>query len=686
MFRTALLLSALCSPRGGESLARGVRPPGAAMRPARAPLARARVDLLAARDAGDDGELCAATLPTPSWQPPAREQMLERLERDEFDVLVIGGGATGAGVAMDAATRGLRVALIERGDYSSGTSSRSTKLIHGGLRYLAQAFQSKIPPRSILDLIIHLRFEPDYLRIVAADLAERAWMIQSAPFMTRALPMMVPLYRWWEVPLFWIVGTLYDLIAGAGRGVPPSRIVTVEEARFQVPLLRPEDPDGNRLVGGLVIYDGQQNDARMGLHIVLTAIQAGASCANYVQVEGLLDASGVPFAGDGSGDGGAIGGARVRDRRTGKTFHVRAKQVVNACGVFSDAVRQMAQPTAEPMMVPSYGTHVILPDYATSAQMGMVWFTKDGRVLYLLPWEGSAVAGTTDAPGEISFEPRSSDGEVDFILGECNRVVREPLRRDAVRSAWAGIRPLVRKPGAAAGDTKALSRDHVVERLGTAPDALVTIAGGKWTTYRKMAEDAVDVCVAHNPALSHARPCGTLERKLVGSDETGEICDGSFDRLIVTLRDDVGVEADVARHLKFNYGTRALQLVEMARAEPHRFCADDRSGGRARLRRLHAQFPHVDAEVAFACRFEFAQTPSDVLAQRTRLCFLDADAALSVLPRVVEIMAEEKGWTEAHAAQEAEQARVFLEATMRAPRDTIPAAPAGVAVPQAAAV
>lgn len=196
------------------------------------PRASRRLAVRAAATAGDD-ELCAASLPTPSWQPPTREQMIERLESDEFDLLVIGGGATGAGVAMDAATRGLSVALVERGDFSSATSSRSTKLIHGGLRYLAQAFQSKIPPRSLFDVVANLRFDPDYLRIVAADLSERAWMIQSAPFMTKALPMMVPLYRWWEVPLFWIVGNLYDLIAGPGRGVPPSRIVSVDEARFQ---------------------------------------------------------------------------------------------------------------------------------------------------------------------------------------------------------------------------------------------------------------------------------------------------------------------------------------------------------------------------------------------------------------------------------------------------------------------
>mmetsp|Transcript_36808 Transcript_36808/g.86473 ORF Transcript_36808/g.86473 Transcript_36808/m.86473 type:complete len:577 (-) Transcript_36808:139-1869(-) len=558
---------------------------------------------------------------------------------------------------MDAASRGLRVALVEGSDYMSGTSSKSTKLIHGGLRYLAQAFQRKIPPRSLLDVFVNLRFDPGYLRIVAADLSERAWMIQSAPFMAKALPMMVPLYRWWEVPLFWVVGNMYDLIAGAGRGVPPSSIVSVEEARFQVPSLRSVDPDGNNLVGGLVVYDGQQNDARMGVHIILTAIQQGAACVNYASIESLLFADGK-----GAGDAGAcVCGARVLDRRSGKSIDVKAKQVVNACGVFSDKVRQMAEPSLENMMVPSYGSHLTLPEYAGSARMGMVWFTNDGRVLYLLPWEGSTIAGTTDAPGELSYTPRTSASEAAFIIDEVNRVVSEPLSTDSVRSAWAGIRPLVRKPGSPPGDTKSLSRDHVVEKLNC---GLVTVAGGKWTTYRKMAEDAVDKCVAENPALAHATRCRTLEMQLVGSDQTGEVCGGAFDRIVATLVDDVGVEKDVAKHLRSNYGTRALQIVALARAEPGRFCEVDRSRLQLGMRRLHPHFPHVEAEVAFACRHEFAQTPIDVLAQRTRLSFLDVTAARAALPRVMEIMALEKGWDAEQARDESERCETYLDSML----------------------
>jgi glycerol-3-phosphate dehydrogenase len=510
--------------------------------------------------------------------------------------------------------------------------------------------------------------------------------------------------------MFFVTGKLYDFIAGAKRGVPPSRIIPPDEALFQMPGLRAADLDGNALVGGLVIYDGQQNDSRMNLCIILSALQQGAVCANHVELEALL-ASG--------GEGTPLSGARVRDRRSGRAFEIRAKQVVNACGVFSDKVRQMAEPSAEAIMVPSYGTHLVLPEYAGSERMGMVWFTQDGRVLYLLPWEGSTIAGTTDTAGELSYEPFSTRADGDFILGECNRLLKEPLTPASVRASWAGIRPLVRKPGSAVGDTKSLSRDHVVETL--AASGLVTIAGGKWTTYRKMAEDAVDACVARNPALRAAAPCSTLSRRLIGSDSDGAVCGGRFERITSTLRDDVGLDAAVATHLLANYGTRALQLVELARAEGARFAQRDEKSGQLSLSRLHAQYPHLEAEVAFACRcvaraapraarepvrrlevrgfearltrersplrpprpaarapagrHEFAETAVDVLAHRTRLCFLSADAAREALPRVVEIMAVEKGWSSAHARRIAARRRPRDADRLALGSDTFPPSP-----------
>jgi len=642
--------------------------PGALLRPVAAPAtshAPRVMSVVAAAD--EEPEVCSLFLEAPSWRAPARDEMVSRLESDEFDVLVIGGGAVGAGVAMDAATRGLKVALVEKNDFASGTSSRSTKLIHGGLRYLAQAFQKQLPPRSLLDVVRNLRFEPEYLRIVAADLSERSSMLESAPFMATPLPMMVPLYRWWEVPLFTVVGLMYDLIAGKRRAVPPSRVISADEALFAFPALRERSSGGDDspLIGALVVHDGQQNDARMCMHVVLTAIEAGATCANYASVEGLLREGGD----DGTSGDGKLCGARVRDTRAGRSIDVRARQVINACGVFSDAVRDMAQPGVRPIMVPSYGTHLVLPEYPSARGTGLVWFTNDGRVLYLLPWEGSTMAGTTDAPGPISFEPQATAEEVDFILGECNRLVRKPLSPEDVTSAWAGIRPLVADPNAPPGDTKALSREHVVETL---PSGLVTVAGGKWTTYRKMAQDAVDAAVAANQQLSHASPCRTEGLQLVGCDREGAVCGDDYDRITTTLRDDYQIDRDVARHLRYNYGTYALGIAELAQAEPDRFMYDGPGGGS--FRRLHPRCSPLAAEVAFACRHEFAETAVDVLAHRTRLSFLDTQAAREALPLVLQIMSAEKGWGDERVAQEQEKAQRFLDATMSAATATSAAA------------
>ncbi|KAJ1623260.1 FAD dependent oxidoreductase-domain-containing protein [Pavlovales sp. CCMP2436] len=540
----------------------------------------------------DEADLDGDMVAVPKWTPPSRKEMKETMKTQEFDVLVIGGGATGTGVAMDASTRGLKTALVEREDFASGTSSRSTKLIHGGIRYLAQAFQSKIPPNTLLDVFRHLRYNHEYMMIVSNDLAERAYMIESAPFMTHPIPMMVPLFKWWEVPMMYMTGKLYDLIAGNRRAVPPSHFIPRAEALFQFPSMKTKDAEGNNLKGCLVIYDGQQNDTRMNLCIALTAIQAGTQVQNHTEVLGLLTEGtfGQPDY--------KVCGAKVRDMMTGEAYDVRAKSVINACGVFSDKVRKMADPSCKEIMVPAPGTHLILPDYCSPAETGMVWFTKDGRILYLLPWEGSTIAGTTDTVGEITFEPRATLAEIDFILGECNRMLRDPIDYSTVRAAWSGIRPLVRDPKADPSDTKKLSRDHVVDIVA---GNLVTIAGGKWTTYRKMAEDAVDKCIAVHPELKAAvqSKCITSTMQLVGADRGGEICDQNFDRVTITLREEFGLDKDTANHLRGNYGTRALQLALMARTEPQ---FTTKTNGKVFYKRLHPKYPQLEAEVAFACR------------------------------------------------------------------------------------
>lgn len=590
-------------------------------------------------------------------------------------MVVVGGGASGAGVALDASLRGLKVAVVERSDFAAGTSSRSTKLIHGGLRYLAQTFQKKLPPRSILGVLQNLRFEPSYLRIVSADLKERAFVLESAPYMTEPISMLVPLYTWWELPMMFIVGQLYDLIAGDRRAVPRSTLLTKEDAMREFPALAAQDPEGRPLFGALRISDGQQDDARMCLHIALTAAKAGACCVPYMEVEDVAKQA-----------DGSLSGVVARDRFSDRRVHIRARQVVNACGVFADGLRKMADPACASLMVPSYGAHVALREYPSPNRMGLVWFTEDGRVLYLLPWKGSTIAGTTDTQGDVSFDPMPGQKDVDFILSECNRVLADRISDDSVRSAWAGIRPLVRDPTAPLGaeGTAALSRDHVVEVMDC---GLVTVVGGKWTTYRKMAEDAVDACLRRNAELANrAAPCSTLTNKLIGTADGASHGGEPYDEVVRRLCADFGLGSVSARHLTRNYGLRALDVADVGREEP------------ALLEPIHPVFPHIRAEVIHACRYwageqlpprvayvsslpppppgycrrEFAETLVDVIAHRTRFSFLNVTATVEALPLVTELMAQEKGWTDSRVEEERAKVRYPCGASKEPKPDTQP--------------
>eukprot|EP00659_Diplonema_papillatum_P001059 gene1059-1631_t len=531
------------------------------------------------------------------WTPPSRELQLSRLRKEEFDVLVIGGGATGSGLALDAQTRGLKVALVERDDFAAGTSSRSTKLIHGGIRYLMLTFQTKMPT-CFSDIFRNLTFNKANYDVVAADLHERAYMIESAPFMTRPLPMMIPMYHWWEVPVMWTGGKLYDGIAGSRRKVPASHFMSKQEAMYNFPTLAGTDPNGNTLKGCLILYDGQMNDTRMNLCIALTASQYGASIANHTSVERLLT-KGTVGAPDYK-----ITGAAVCDELSGEKFEIRAKQVINATGPFTDSVRKMADPKAQDIIVPAQGAHLVLPDYLSPDHMGFVRMTSDGRVLYFLPWEGSTIAGTTDHRVSVTDLPSVTEDEVNFIISEANAVLNRPIRKDIIRACWAGIRPLVRNPDAT--DTKAIARDHVVDMQA---GGLVSVCGGKWTTYRKMAEDGLDKMLARNPELAKkARPCSTMNMQLVGADRAGLVCSGDFGKVVVTLREKYDFSKGAANHLVSNYGTRALQVAQIAANLDSTSSGEDPSDDLRNYRKLYSKYPMLEAEVLFACRHEYAST------------------------------------------------------------------------------
>ncbi|OAA69636.1 glycerol-3-phosphate dehydrogenase [Cordyceps fumosorosea ARSEF 2679] len=588
----------------------------------------------------DSGRIVPPTFP----KLKSRAENLAELRRhgqpdsnEEYDLLIIGGGATGTGIALDAVTRGLKVALVERDDFSAGTSSKSTKLVHGGVRYLEKAV-----------------WNLDYaqLQLVMEALHERRTFLDIAPHLSRSLPILLPLERWWQAPYMWVGTKAYDLLAG-DQGLEPSYYMGRAAALARLPLLNPE-----KLVGALVYYDGQHNDSRMNVALATTASLYGATVLNHVEVTGLR-----------KGADGKICGAMVRDVLAGDDaeagldggeFAVRAKGVINATGPFADAVERMDEPTRKPMIAPASGAHVVLPAGLCPSGMGMLdAATSDGRVVFVLPWEGRTLAGTTDNACEVERQPTARGEDVEFILGEVSKLLRPEaaLTRADVLAAWSGIRPLVRDPHAK--NTESLVRSHLVT---VSPAGLLTCAGGKWTTYRQMAEDAVDqaietfglqpradvalanisgACPQGASALqSTTGACVTRKAVLVGSH-------GYSTKLPAELAEDRVLDADVAHHLATNYGDRAWAVLAAAGPE-----------GPTRLLPAH---PFTDAEVRYGVRAEAACTAADVIARRTRLAFLDADGARRALPRVVEIMAEELGWGAARQARERREALRFLE-------------------------
>jgi glycerol-3-phosphate dehydrogenase len=543
-------------------------------------------------------------------------------EDDVYDLLVIGGGATGAGVALDAATRGLKVAVVERDDFSSGTSSKSTKLVHGGVRYLEKAV-----------------WELDYNQyaLVKEALRERKYFLDTAPHLSSWLPIMLPLDKWWKAPYYWAGTKCYDFLAGS-EGIETSYFLTRSKALDAFPMLKKDN-----LVGALVYYDGAHNDSRMNVSLAMTAALYGGTVVNHLEVTALeKDAN------------GRLCGAKVRDlidEKDGKKpqeFNIRARGIINATGPFTDAIRKMDDQEVKEIVAPSSGVHVILPGYYSPQKMGLIDpKTSDGRVIFFLPWQGNTIAGTTDAPTQIEYNPVAGEKEIDWILSEIRHYLAPDInvRRGDVLAAWSGIRPLVKNPNAK--NTEALVRNHLIN---VSPSGLLTCAGGKWTTYRQMAEECVDEAikefklqprpVTNAPNISGSEliddgarldgSCQTHQVKLVGAH-------GFSKTLFINLIQHFGVETDIAKHLTESYGDRAWTVAALSSPTEQRFPV--------RGLRISPLYPFVDGEVRYAVRHEYAQTAVDVLARRTRLAFLNAQAALEATPKVIDIMAEELNWS-----------------------------------------
>jgi glycerol-3-phosphate dehydrogenase len=556
----------------------------------------------------------------------SREQQLAELQKsnddgEEYDMLVIGGGATGAGVALDAVTRGLKVAVVERDDFSSGTSSKSTKLVHGGVRYLEKAVWN-------LDWAQY--------QLVREALKERKYFLQTAPHLSSWLPIMLPLDAWWKAPYYWAGTKCYDLLAGS-EGIESSYFLTRSKAIDSFPMLKRDN-----LIGALVYYDGAHNDSRMNVSIAMTAAVYGATIVNHAEVTGLQkDAS------------GKLMGAMVRDKvqerngKSAKDISIKAKCIINCTGPFTDSIRKMDDQKCEEIVAPASGVHIILPGYYSPAKMGLIDpNTSDGRVIFFLPWQGNTIAGTTDEPSNISQNPLPDEKSIQWILNEVSHYLSPDInvRRGDVLAAWSGIRPLVKDPKAK--NTESLVRNHLIH---TSDSGLVTCAGGKWTTYRQMAEECVDEAIKTfklpvKPFPDAPRVSGT------NAIDDGAILDGQcqthavrligahgFSRtLFIPLIQHFGIETEVAKHLTESYGDRAWTVAALSRVTDTRFPA--------RGERISAMYPFIDGEVRYAVRHEYAQTAVDVLARRTRLAFLNAQAALEALPKVIDIMAEELKW------------------------------------------
>ncbi|KAK2516190.1 Gpd2 [Columba guinea] len=555
----------------------------------------------------------AVSVPVKSHLPSREEQILALQTTDEFDVLVIGGGATGCGCALDAVTRGLKTALVERDDFSSGTSSRSTKLIHGGVRYLQKAIMK-------LDL--------EQYRMVKEALEERANLLEIAPHLSAPLPIMLPVYKWWQLPYYWLGIKLYDMVAGS-QCLKSSYVLSKSRALELFPMLRKD-----KLVAAIVYYDGQHNDARMNLAIALTAARYGAATANYAEVLRLLKRTDPAVGKE------RVCGVRCRDVLTGQEFDVKAKCVINATGPFTDSVRKMDDQEVPNICQPSAGVHIVMPGYYSPDHMGLLDpATSDGRVIFFLPWEKMTIAGTTDSPTDVTSHPIPTEEDINFILNEVRNYlsVDVEVRRGDVLAAWSGIRPLVTDPNSK--DTQSISRNHVVT---ISDSGLVTIAGGKWTTYRAMAQDALDAAVqAHSLRAGSSR---TISLQLEGAEDWSPT-------LYIRLVQDYGLESEVAQHLASTYGDKAYEVAKIAQVTGKRWPIVGK--------RLVSEFPYIEAEVVYGVR-EYARTAVDMISRRTRLAFLNVQAAEEALPRIVDIMGKELNWSKQKKKEELEAAKKFL--------------------------
>lgn len=517
-----------------------------------------------------------------------RNSALSKLEEQQtWDVIIIGGGATGLGTAVDAASRGFKTLLLEQDDFAKGTSSRSTKLVHGGVRYLAQGD----------------------IALVYEALHERSLLLKNAPHLVHDQEFIIPCYAW-NTKYMYLVGLkFYDLLAGK-NDFRKSSFLKKDAVIKAIPGLNPEG-----LIGGVSYSDGQFDDARLAINLAQTAARHGGLLINYAKVNGLTK------------QGNKISGVTFQDLESGKEYNLQASVVINATGVFVDEILKMDVPKGDPLVRPSQGAHVVLDQSFLQGNSAlMIPKTSDGRVLFAVPWHGKVLVGTTDTPlNEHSSEPRPLEEEIEFILSTAGKYLSKAPKRTDVLSAFAGLRPLA-APGKDTNKTKEISRSH---KLIVSKSELITITGGKWTTYRKMAMDVVDKAIQLGKLA--AVDCKTRTIKIHG----------------YTAGPEQGALAV--------YGVDAGGIRALIAAQP------------ALGNRIHPKHPYTEAEVIWVIRNEMARTIEDVLARRIRILFLDANAAIEMAPTVARLLAAELKQTEAWMQQQTAAFLSLAKAYLLAP-------------------
>ncbi|KAH8399025.1 hypothetical protein KR215_001053, partial [Drosophila sulfurigaster] len=542
---------------------------------------------------------------------PTRSMNLEALRRTEYDILIIGGGAVGAGCALDSATRGLKTALVEADDFGSGTSSKSSKLLHGGLRDLDQAI-------SKLDLAAFRR--------VRTSLEERSNIANMAPHLNQPVPIMLPVHHWWQLPSYWAKLHIYHLMApGTTRGF---QYISTPEALDIFPML-PRD-----IYGAFVFYEGQHDDARLCLAVILTASRYGADVCNHMKVTELL-----------RNKHEQIVGAKATDQLTGKSYKIRAKVVINATGPMSDSICRLEDVNAVPHCSPTWASHIVLPPFYCPEEVGLFDpCTRSGSAIYFLPWLGHTLMGTSDELRESSAGPQPTEMEVQYLLDGIKNYINPnfDVRRCDVLAVWGGYKPL---PTETDELKDSLLKNHLIT-LGKGK--MLSIVGGTWSSFRIIAEEAIDEAIRTgglHPLRLNSITASSC--KLDGAD-------GWTPNMFIRLVQDFGLERDVAKHLTDTYGSNACKVA---------VCAHPSGSWPITGKRLHSEFPYIEAEVRQGIK-DYACTLVDMVARRLRVAFLNVHVAEEILPKVADVMAHELQWSKKRRAQEIEEGKLFLSTQM----------------------